>query len=165
MNTEKQKGKFGIIDVLILVLALVLVAAVAYLILWQNGVVIGGKETHTVEYTVKITAVREEHANAIVPGAAVYNSAKDDVVLGEVVSVEKVNTKQLDSQVDENGDPVVYVYDDVFDLFITVRSENAAVDSEGFCDVGDTRILVGSEIYFSSGWFSRVGYCTAYSVK
>lgn len=165
MSTEKQKAKFGIIDVLILVLVLVLVAAVAYLVLWQRGVITGGKETHTVEYTVKITAVRDEHRRAIVPGATVYNSAEEDVILGTIVSVTAENTRTLDPQMDADGNPVVHTYDDVFDLYITVRSEDAKLTDEGFCNVAGTRILVGSEIYFSSGLFNRVGYCTAYNVK
>lgn len=164
MNTQ-QKGKFGFMDALILVLVLVLVAAVVYLLLWQGGNVFGGKETHTVEYTVKITAVRDEYRKVIVPGAVVYNSAKDDVVLGTIVSVVAENTRLLDDEVDENGNPVVYTYEDVFDLYITVRSDDATINGEGFCDVAGTRLLVGSEIYFSSGLFSRVGYCTAYNVK
>ena len=66
---------------------------------------------------------------------------------------------------DENGNIPVYAYSDVYDAYVTIVCDNATVDETGFCNIGNTRILVGSQIYFSSGYLNRIGYCTRFEIK
>ena len=85
--------------------------------------------------------------------------------LGYISNIRWEPTLYYDSKADENGNIPVYAYSDVYDAYVTIVCDNATVDETGFCNIGNTRILVGSQIYFSSGYLNRVGYCTRFEIK
>ena len=85
--------------------------------------------------------------------------------LGYISNIRWEPTQYFDSKADENGNIPVYAYSDIYDAYVTVVCDSATVDETGFCNIGNTRILVGSQIYFSSGYLNRIGYCTRFEIK
>ena len=75
MDNKKQKARFGFVDVVIIILILSVAAAVTYLILLQNGNVQSQNDPRTVEYSVKLSAVKEEYLSALTAGSEVFDSA------------------------------------------------------------------------------------------
>lgn len=164
MDNKKQKARFGFVDAVIMILILAVVAAVTYLILLQNGSVKPTTELKTVEYSIKLTAIRDEHRHALTAGNEVFNSATG-ASLGYISNIRWEPTQNFDVKDAENGAIPVYSYSDIYDAFVTVTCDEAEIDEIGFCNIGSTRILVGSQIYFSSGYLNRVGYCTRFQIK
>ena len=68
MDNKKQKARFGFVDAVIIILILSVAAAITYLILLQNGNVKTDNEPRTVEYSVKLTAIKEEYRSALAAG-------------------------------------------------------------------------------------------------
>ena len=84
---------------------------------------------------------------------------------GKIGTVRIDAVSRIPGKTDENGNIPVYAYSDVYDAYVTIVCDNATVDETGFCNIGNTRILVGSQIYFSSGYLNRIGYCTRFEIK
>ena len=164
MDNKKQKARFGFVDAVIIILILSVAAAITYLILLQNGNVKPENKPRTIEYSVKLTAIKEEYRSALAAGNEVFDSATD-MPLGYISNIRWEPTQYYDSKADENGNIPVYAYSDVYDAYVTIVCDNATVDETGFCNIGNTRILVGSQIYFSSGYLNSVGYCTRFEIK
>lgn len=163
MNNEKGKTRFGFADAVIILLIIAVAAAITYLVMLQNGKV---KEADykTVEYSVKITSVEEEHLSALVLGAEVFDSATGNPI-GYITNIRSEKAKYASSEEDERGNVPVMVYDDIYDVFVTVVCTSATVNETGFCNIGNLRILVGSQIYISSGYLNRTGYCTRFEIR
>lgn len=163
MNNEKGKTRFGFADAVIILLIIAVAAAITYLVMLQNGKV-NEADYKTVEYSVKITSVEEEHLSALVLGAEVFDSATGNPI-GYITNIRSEKTKYASSEEDERGNVPVMVYDDIYDVFVTVVCTSATVNETGFCNIGNLRILVGSQIYFSSGYLNRTGYCTRFEIR
>lgn len=164
MDNKKEKARFGFVDAVIIILILSVAVAITYLILLQNGNVKPANEPKTVEYSVKISSVKEEHLDALSLGSEVFNPATG-TYLGYISNIQSEQARYFKNTPDENGNIPIYTYSDIYDVYITVICDDAQIDETGFCNIGSTRILVGSQIYFSSGYLNRVGYCTRFEIK
>ena len=107
MDNKKQKARFGFVDAVIIILILSVAAAITYLILLQNGNVKTDNEPRTVEYSVKLTAIKEEYRSALAAGNEVFDSATG-TSLGYISNIRWEPTQYFDSKADENGNVPVY---------------------------------------------------------
>ena len=102
MDNKKQKARFGFVDAVIIILILSVAAAITYLILLQNGNVKPENKPRTIEYSVKLTAIKEEYRSALAAGNEVFDSATD-MPLGYISNIRWEPTQYYDSKADENG--------------------------------------------------------------
>ena len=108
--------------------------------------------------------MKEEHLDGLSLGSEVFNPSTG-TYLGYISNIQSEQARYFKNTPDENGNIPVYTYSDIYDVYITVICDDAQIDETGFCNIGSTRILVGSQIYFSSGYLNRVGYCTRFEIK
>lgn len=163
MNNEKGKNRFGFADAVIIILIIAVAAAITYLIMLQNGKV-NETDMRTVEYSVKLSSVKKDQLSALVLGAEVFDSATGKP-MGYITNIRSEKARYFSGEEDERGNIPVYIYDDMYDVFVTVVCTSATVNEIGFCNIGNVRILVGAPIYFSSGYLNRTGYCTRFQMK
>jgi len=161
-SNERRGARFNIIDAVIVIAVLALVAAAVWLILLQGGGA-GKSDEVGVNYTLKISMVREEFASRIKVGDTAQNSSTG-AEIGKItaVSVEKskfVNTGAVVT--DENGESsaVVSEYPDLYDVSVTIRA-TATTGANGVAYVEGYKILIGSSIYFRDASFAARGFIT-----
>lgn len=163
MNNDRQKARFNFIDVLIILIILAVVGAAIYLI--ATGTAEERRaENANIEFTVRISSVDEEYLSLLEKAQTVKDS-ETGAVLGTIQSIRTEKSKYYGSTAvaAESG----YIlpsseYEDKYDVYVTI-SAYAKEDERGIYYVGDTRVLVGSAVYFKVPSFSSVSYIVEFA--
>lgn len=141
-----EKRHFNVIDVVIILVLLALISFAANII----TVDILSKENTDILYTLRITGVPAESAEALVPGDQLFTDAAG-TVLGEVtaVTVEPARITLFDYDSDRF---VSTVLPDKQTLYVTVSARCAVKDH--MCFIGDTPIAANTspQILLSFGF-------------
>ena len=155
MKVINEKGKlFGKINIIDLIVVLLLVLACVFVAIKLG--IIGSNEKTTVEYNVKVLAVRDETYEAIAKNLiGVYGTSNDaKKVFGDIIRIDKEPAKEL--TVLENGEYTYAVYTDKYDLTLVMRSE-CTVKKKGIFLPDGTQLLCGEALKFTNGYCETGG--------
>ncbi len=166
MNREKTKMRFNIIDAIIILIILAIIAAAIYLIVTDMQSKKDSRHVGNVDFTVRISSVDEAALSLFEQGIAVKDSVTGEV-LGEIVSFNSEKSRHFGKiaipNATEDGYTIpVSEYEDKYDVYVTIIA-TAGKDARGIRYVGNTKILVGSTVYFKIPSFTSVSYITEYN--
>ena len=163
-QSEKRATRFNLIDAVIILAVLLVIAAVVWIILLQNGAV-GADATAEVTYTVKISSVREEFISSVKTGDGAVNSSTG-ASIGKITAVKTEKAKYINTDSVVKGEDGTYTasvaeYPDTYDVYVTV-SVVAKVGANGVLYIDGNKILIGSSLYFRDGAFAEKGFITGF---
>ena len=155
---KKQKGRFNMMDLLLVLLVVGIVLAVIF-VLDPFSLNIGGKAEQkvTLEYTLRIENVEgilidKIHTRDEVVDASIKTS------LGYVNAVEN-DTPHTEAYYNSKDDVVSMTeYPDRYDLVVTVTAKAIFTEGVGYT-VNGRRVAVGSEFYLMFPDYVGSGYC------
>ncbi len=163
---ENKKARFNFIDAIIILVILAIISAAALLIFFnsrQNRALDMGN----VDFVIRISGADEDVLDLIKVGETVKDSVSG-TQLGTIRAVRKENTPYYGSFAvpDQNGSYTLpkSEHADKYDIYITI-SGFANAGANGVYAIGNTKILVGSTVYFKIPSFSAVSYITAFNIK
>ncbi len=167
MNREKKKTHFNFIDIVILLIILAVIGAAVYLISSSFFTQKDSRQTGITTFTVRLSSVDVSSLSLFLPGTIVKDSVNGDV-LGDILSIRTEKTKYYGKVAIANEEGTGYIvpvseYENKVDIYVTVRC-TAEMSSRGIQYVGNTKILVGSAVYFKIPSFASVSYITEYSL-
>ena len=165
MNQDKKKARFNLIDAIIILIILLVVGAAVYLLVTDYG---DSKkaENGNVEFVVRLSAV-DEHALSLITENQIVKDSVSGTTLGTIREVRTEKTRYYgDTAVPSGGGYTLTIseYEDKYDVYVTI-SAHANLDDKGIYSIGNTRILVGSTVYFKVPSFTQISYITAFSPK
>ncbi len=158
MNKNDRRVRFGLADVIIILLVLSAVAGAVWF--FVAGPLFDRGDDVRVTYEIRLTNLRSEMTSHIKVGDKVF-----DGVYGEAVgTVEDVRFEQYTEQVlDKNtGTPVNAVKAGYYNIYLKINT--TAKHKDNTYSVADTDIRVGESMNVRLPDFCGTGYCTAFSV-
>ncbi len=155
---KKKKGRFNLVDLLLIVLLLVMIFVVVFVIDPFSLDVFGGTAQEvTLEYTLRIDSVDGTMVDKIEIGDRVVD-ASVKTSLGYVSSVEK-DIPHTEPYYDSILDTVsMKEYPDLYDLVVTVTVEADFQEGVGY-SVEGRRVAVGTKLYLMFPEYLTEGYC------
>ena len=155
---KKQKGRFNLMDLLLVLIAVGVILAVIF-VLDPFSLNVMGKAEHkvTIEYTLRIENVEgilidKIHTRDEVVDASLKTS------LGYVNAVEN-DTPYTEAYYNSKEDVVSMTeYPDRYDLVVTVTAEAVFTEGVGYT-VNGRRVAVGAEFYLMFPDYVGSGYC------
>ena len=165
MVQQNKKARFNFIDALIILLILAVIFAAVYLVM---GVLRQPRNATTgnIEFDVRISSVDESYLSLIKNGETVKDSVTG-AVIGTIVDVRTEKAKYYGkTAVQEDGVRTVptTAYEDKYDVYVKI-STSAEKDERGIHTVANTRILIGSTVYFKIPSFTSISYITEFSTR
>ena len=120
----KIKGKFNIIDVLVILLLIAVVIGIA--VRFGSSVTTAVKSDEEFEYVVKVESVRQYTVDALNKKGKITDK-KSELDLGEIVSVETEPAKFLSEK--SNGEMVYASQPDRFTAYVTIKTQGKESDN------------------------------------
>jgi len=158
MNKENKKGRFGIADVFIILLVLLIIGGAAWYFIGDS--LFEGGDYVEISYEVRLTNVRSEMIDHIHVGDKVFDGVYNESV-GTVsnVSYEAYTEQVLDKN---TGELVNAQKDGYYNIYITVNATAERTDNSYF--VSDTAVRVGEHMHLHLPDFCGSGYCTSFAL-
>lgn len=160
MNTpaKKRKLSFNFIDVALIVIALAGIAVLVFFFSKNDIVSTNREEKVNIEYTVRLSPVREEYINLIKIGDTLINT---DIMqsVGEVTNV--TNSDCLYEGYDSTGAPVYTPYPGMKTVVVTIRAE--AIKTKTGYIVNGYDVVIGESMTFRVPDFTGTGVCVSIS--
>lgn len=140
---EKNKIRFNIADILIILALACIVAVFSYFAVgkWETGK--SENSSNSVKYTVSIQSVEEKFLNKIAVGDTVWDVRKGGT-LGTVVDVKEPVPYESITENRNKGEFVTVEVPERYSYELTVESPCSV--SETGCSINDTKIRVGGKI-------------------
>ena len=157
MNKEKRSVRFGLIDVIIILLVLAVIGAGLWF--FFGSMIFNDGYEAKITYEVRLTEIKSEFTSRIQWGDSVYDS-----VYGELIgTVSKVRTEQYTEQVldKSTGEFVNTVKSGYYNVYITIDATARYSEKEHAYYAAETEIKVGKAMSVRLQDFSGVGYCIA----
>ena len=164
MNLEKKKTRFNFIDVVIILIILSIIGAAAYLIVTDMRTNKTSRLTGNMDFTVRITSVDEE-ALALFDRGVIVKDSVTGAVIGEIFGVNAQKSRYYGNIAAKGDDGYVVPvseYEDKYDVYVIIRG-NAEKDLRGIHYINDTKILIGSTVYFKIPSFTSISYITDFT--
>lgn len=165
MFQQRKKARFNFIDALIIIFILAVIAAAVYLVMTAIRQP-RAASTGNIEFDVRISSVDE----ACLPLIKAGDTVKDSVtgaVIGTIVDVRSEKAQYYGKvAVEEDGVLTLATtdYEDKYDVYVKITT-SAEKDERGIHIVGNTRIVIGSAVYFKVPSFKSVSYITEFSTR
>ncbi|MBQ8526606.1 MAG: DUF4330 domain-containing protein [Clostridia bacterium] len=152
--------KFGIVDVIIILLVVVLCIA--------GYSIISGKEVESskgvsdVEFTVEIKQLTQEEAAVIKVGDEITDSVKGGYY-GKVVDVETKKATEIAANTID-GTYSVEEYPDKYDVYVTIHGTPTSMNESNIQFAGQ-KVKIGCAAYLKSDNYVGSGYIVALDIK
>jgi hypothetical protein len=164
---NKRKNRFNIIDVLVIFTVLALIAGIIVFTVRESKDYYAGLKEKNITYTVKICGIEKEFLSSFKEKEHIFSST----TLNYVGTISKIRTAKTSVATDRavqsaSGSAyisVMQVYDDLFDVYLTV-SAKASLDDRGIAYIDRRRISIGSAVDIRCGNFSATAYVTNFSI-
>jgi hypothetical protein len=148
-----MKNKFGILDVLIILVVIVLAVIGIKVLSGQN--LVATTPTEKVTFTVEIKGAEEDLVSAIKEGDIIYNSSKNKV-FGTISNVSSQSSTEITNNI-YTGEFLTHTYDDKYDIHIEIIGTAEEIDEKNIT-VAEEKLKIGSLVYISSDKFASSGY-------
>ena len=158
-NNGKLFGKVNLVDVGIVLLLVLAVAAVGAKIAKEKVL---GKESAVIRYTLLAEGVRRQSVDAINKSYEKVVDAENEDELGKIVDVKVEKAKKLVELPD--GTFKESEYPDKFDLYVTVET-NGTVSKNGYFTDSGKKLLYGDTIGINNGYSQMFGMIEKIEVK
>ena len=158
---ETKKVRFNFIDAIIILVILAVIGAAVYFILAGNQ---SDRSANmgNMDMVVRLSGVEDDALPFLYVGATVKDSVTGEDI-GTIRYIRTEKTRYYGSNAIKNKDGTYTLpeseYPDRYDVYVTL-SGNATKDSRGIYMIGDTKILIGSAVYFKVPSFAAVAYIT-----
>ena len=165
MVQQRKKARFNFIDAAILLCILAVIGILVYLVIGiirEPRALSNGK----MEFDVRISNVDESSLALIKEGDTVKDSVTG-TVLGTIVGVRSEKSQYYGKvAVEEEGILTLATtdYENQYDVYVKISSD-ALKDERGIHTIGNTRIVIGSPVYFKVPSFTSVSYITEFSTR
>ncbi len=160
-RNKNKRGRFNVVDFLLIVLALLLVGALIYVFLPTSLMKnITADNTQNVQYTIEIIGVDEEFLDNIKHNDSVIDSvSKNGLGKVHVVDIGTPYTQlQYNEDDDGNGKAVLSPIEGKYNVKVTISATAKFESGEGYT-VNGTRIAVGEKICASFPDYVCEAYC------
>ncbi|OPY56457.1 MAG: hypothetical protein A4E55_02096 [Pelotomaculum sp. PtaU1.Bin035] len=158
MRKKTDKVRFNFVDVVIIGLVLVLLAAGAYKLFIVNRNL--GRQNGLIEYKVLVENIRMPTVDSIIEGQEVKD-VQTNIAMGTIVNKEISSYKQAVPTLD--GRVVQAEVPEKYNAVITIRSP--AIVTENNITIGNKEIKTGGPISIKSNIFSVTGIFYGVTVK
>ncbi len=159
---NKRKGRFNLIDFLLIVIVLLVVATVIHVFApFSRLQSLVKSDSQTVEYTVEILGVEEELIDKIKENDAVLDSVSKNK-MGTVIAVD-YHTKYTELQYVQQNDQTVGVlaeHPSKYNIIVTISVNADYMEGSGY-SVHSRRIAVGEKLSLRFPDYACEGYCIA----
>lgn len=158
---EKGKlfGKINLVDLGIVVLILMAVAAVCGKLAKDR---FADKENVTIAYTICVRGVRQQSVDAISIKKEDIVDAEKDEALGDIVNIEQVPAQEFVETVD--GEYKIAEYPDKYDLYITVETDGI-MSADGYFTESGKKLLYGDTIGLNNSFSQMFGVVEKIEVR
>jgi hypothetical protein len=152
----KRKGRFNLIDFLLILLVLLLVASIVYVFVPKNFVSgLFADKKYTIEYSVEFTGVDKKFLGNIQVG----NPVLDSVSKANIGTVVAIDDSTQYSELTYNGvEGVMTPVIDKYNIVVTIKASVDYSEGKGY-SINGTRIAVGEKINARFPNFVYEGYC------
>ena len=164
IKKEKKTGKFNFIDLTLVIILILAIAALFYVFSPVSKIqdLIATKEK-TIEYTVLISDVDKDSLEKLDEGVALIDSVTKNKIgtvkdIGSVQHIEYTPVKDGDTYTMKTIE-----YPDRYDVTITVRATASYIEGRGYT-VESTRIAIGEKMNIKFPNYVCSGYCESISV-
>ncbi len=155
----KLFGKINLVDLGIILLIVLAIAAVGYKTL---GTKVQKSNDVTIQYTLCIEGIREQSVAAMNKNHENIYDDKKEKLMGNIVSVEQkpfIRPVQLD-----NGEYKLAEYPDKYDLYVTIETQGFVTDDGCFTSSGK-KLLYGDNIGINNGYAKTYGIIEKINIK
>jgi inhibitor of KinA sporulation pathway (predicted exonuclease) len=164
----KNKHRFNLIDVFVILVILALIAGTVYFSVRENKGMNSKMKEKNITYTVHISDVDDSFLEAFKKDVHVFNSATFAYTgTIEKVRMEKATTytdRALPSNMKSGYTIVQKTYEDIYDVYVTVHGK-AMIDERGVAYIGSQRITIGTAVNLRFGNFAHEAHITSFSVN
>ena len=157
MTSEKNKIRFNIIDVVLIVVVLAAITSLVFFLSSRKVVTSGSGKTVEVAYQLEFTAMREDFRNLVEIGDPVIDGVLIEE-LGEVTSVSYADGTYIGTNL-ATGKPVTSPFPGRITMTLTIRAE--AVLTNGGYEVNGRELILGEALTIRVPDFTGVGTCVS----
>lgn len=147
----KIKGKFNIIDILVILLIIAMIIGIA--VRFKSSVTTAVKSDVDLEYVVKIESIKECSVNALEKMGKVTDK-KSNLDLGEVVNVDYEPTKYQSTTAD--GKIVLSEQPERYTVYLTIRTKGKESDNS-YVLADSNELSVGSTAQIFTKYIDTTG--------
>lgn len=144
-------GKINLVDLGIVLLLVLAVAAVGFKIMKERLI---ERETAVIQYTLYVEGVRQQSVDAINMVYDDITDAENDDPLGKIIDVRQEPAAKIVQKAD--GEYTKAYYPDKFDLYVTLETKGVVSKDGYFADSGK-KILYGDTIGINNGYSQMFG--------
>ena len=156
-KSKTKRGRFNIIDLLLIVLALLIIATLVYVLLPSSAIrkLTADKKTN-ITYTIEITGIDEKYIDKIKEGDVVIDSVSKNT-LGKVVSIDNPTPYKELRYNEGDAIGVLSPVEGKYNVIVTISATAEYQQGKGYT-VNGTRIAVGEKIYARFPDYTCEGY-------
>ncbi len=157
-SEDKKRGKFNLIDLLLIIIAVLVIAVIVYVFFpnsWLGNIT--ADDTVEIQYSLEIQGVDEAFLEKINENDNVLNSVTKSNI-GTVTAVD-YSTQYTELKYNEQlGEGVLSVVPDKRNVIVTISAAANFTEGKGYT-VNGTRIAVGEKIYVRFPDYVCEGHC------
>lgn len=147
-----MKNKFGILDVLIILMLVVLTIVGTKMVLGNKTVTTTNQE---ISFTIEIKSVEEELLDKIKENDFIYNSS-NDILYGEVTNIEIKPSTEIVANLTK-GEYTTHTYSELKDVYLTIKGTADSI-SDKHITIAENEIKIGSLAHISGTDYVSSGY-------
>ena len=155
----KLFGKINLVDLGIILLIVLAVAAVGYKVVRER---FAGRVTATINYTICVEGVRQQSVDAISMVKENITDAENDDPIGDIIDVKQTAAEEFIEMAD--GEYKKAEYPDKYDLYITVETKGVT-SNDGYFTSSGKKLLYGDTIGLNNGYSQMFGVVEHIEVK
>ena len=147
-----MKSKFGIFDIIIIVLVICM-GLIGFKVI--SGKSVSNTPKQEVAFTIELRGAEKELVDAIEKGDVIYNNS-NNAVYGSIqgITIEPATELVTDLNL---GEYKIHTYDELYDVYIDLKGIADSV-SDKHITVAEEQLKIGSLAYISSNKFASSGY-------
>lgn len=157
LRDAKKRGKFNLIDFLLILVILLIVASLVYLFFptsWIRSIT--ADKSADIQYTIEMRGVDEEFINNINENDTVLDSVSKSNI-GTVVAVD-YSMRYTELTYNEEGQGILAEYPGKYNVIVTISATAEFNKGEGYT-VNGKRIAVGEKVSARFPNYLGEGYC------
>lgn len=147
-----MKAKFGILDILIIIIVCCLFFVGIKVLSGQSTT---PQEKEEISYTIEIKTADEKLKDSINKNDIIYNS-KNDILYGKITDIKVIPSTELTVNT-SSAEYQLKTYDDKYDIYISIKG-NADSITDKHITIAEEKLKIGSLTHISSNDYVASGY-------
>lgn len=167
-NSKNKRGRFNLIDFLLIVIILLVIATVFYVFAPFSAVKnLISSQNVTIEYTVELVGVDKDMINKIKENDSVIDAvSKNPIGTVQVADYNYPNTvlQYVEAENEDAIEGILVEHPDKCNVLVTISASAEYMEKAGYT-VNHCRIAVGEKMQMIFPNYIGEGYCIDFSVK